>query len=276
MTAIASQKRHHHHHQFASSISHHPPHHHTVTQQLVQPARNHYVNICPDLLPPPPPPHSSSFLLAPRNTSSRETSVSDSEMSTSSISGLSESSEIRALFASLPSSHGVYDSNLATTNSSVSMTENNPHYNQLKIVEGSKASERTRRILHRPSYMESDSSSSLAESSESLVEVGGGGGGRENGTASKQKEKEHYDKLKLNLDNLSGNRRAISGGYQINGFAFTTVQTSITATYFGSLHLAALNMLPSTATHSCCLMFCVRGWNHSAQFTRAWPFDCFT
>ena len=201
MTAIASPKRHHHPFPGSPIITHHPPH---QKQQLVQPApRNHYVNVCPDLLPPPLPPP-STLLLGPPNTSSREPSVSDSEISTSSISGLSDSSEIRSLFASLPSSHGIRDTNLA--GGVGSMTANNPHYNQLKVVEGSKASERTRRILHRPSYLESDSSSSLAESSESLVGLGGGGNNR-------QKEKEHYDRLKLNLDNLSGNKRAISGAF---------------------------------------------------------------
>ena len=63
---------------------------------------------------------------------------------------------------------------------------------------------KTKRILHRPITLESDSSSSLAESCESLT------GGRE-GSGSREKEKEHYDKLKLNLDNLSGNKRALSG-----------------------------------------------------------------
>ena len=204
MTAIASPKRHHHPFPGSPIISHHPPHH---KQQLVQPAaRNHYVNVCPDLLPPPLPPP-STLLLGPPNTSSREPSISDSEISTSSISGLSDSSEIRALFASLPSSHGIRDTNLAGGGGGVvGTTANNPHYNQLKVVEGSKVSERTRRILHRPSYLESDSSSSLAESSESLGGLGGG-------SNSKQTEKDHYDRLKLNLENLSGNKRAISGGF---------------------------------------------------------------
>ena len=134
--------------------------------------------------------------------------MSDSETSTGSISGLSESSEIRLLFA-----------NLHNTTAAAS-TENNRHYNQLKVREGSRVGERTRRILHRPSHLESDtSSSSLAESSESLcggAREGGReslcGGGREGGSeSSKLREREHYDKLKLNLDNLSSNKRALSG-----------------------------------------------------------------
>ena len=124
---------------------------HTATQPLVLPPRNHYVNVRP--LPPHQPhqPHQPHTA----NTSSREASVSDSETSTGSISGLSESSEIRLLFA-----------NLHNTTAAAS-TENDRHYNQLKVREGSRVGERTRRILHRPSHLESDtSSSSLAESIE--------------------------------------------------------------------------------------------------------------
>lgn len=208
MTAVASSAaKQQHHRLFAGGsplISRHPP---PPPPHQQQPAtRNHYVNICTDLLPPPPPP--SSLHLGLNTPSSREPSVSDSEMSTSSISGLSESSEIRALFSSLPPSshhhhHLVHDSNYGSV-------ANNPHYNQLKVVEGSRVGERTRRILHRPSHIESDSSSSLAESSESLS--GGGGSSRES-SSNKQKEKEHYNKLKLNLDSLSGNKRAISGAF---------------------------------------------------------------
>jgi len=74
------------------------------------------------------------------------------------------------------------------------------HYNLLKIKPGSKVSERTRQILYRPNHMESDSSSSLAESTDSL-----------NTKETKQREMEHYNKLKLDLDKLSGNKRALIG-----------------------------------------------------------------
>ena len=187
MTAVESPAKHHHHQLFSnSSLLHHshPP-------PLVQPPRNHYVNVCPDRLPPPPPP---SCLQHRNTTSPRDTSESDSEISTSSISGLSDSSEIRTLFATLP----------PTLNQQHSPGRDH-HYNQLKVREGSKVAEKTRRILHRPSHFESDSSSSLAESSESLT------GGEREGT--RQREKEHYDKLKLNLNNLAGNKKAISGEF---------------------------------------------------------------
>ena len=123
-------------------------------------------------------------------SSSRENSVSDSEHSTSSAasaSALSESSELRALFSPM------YERDAKTHDS-------REHYNQLKIKPGSEVSERTRQILYRPQQFESDSSSSLAESSDSL-----------NTQDHKHREREHYNKLKLNLDNLSGNKRALIG-----------------------------------------------------------------
>lgn len=77
------------------------------------------------------------------------------------------------------------------------------HYNLLKVKPGSKVSERTRQILYRPNHIESDSSSSLAESTDSL-----------NTKEAKQREMEHYNKLKLDLDKLSGNKRALIGEWE--------------------------------------------------------------
>lgn len=192
MTAVATSKPH--HHQLFPSAHHH---------SLVQPSRPHYV--CADpLIPatnlnhPPPPllPHSSSPLLFSTInkdcSSSREDSVSDSE-----ISSISDSSELRALFTTLRNLNSSSPTPGTTTTTATGC------YNQLKIKEDTKVGERTRRLLHRPSHFESDSSSSLAESCESLTN-----GGRD---GSKQEEREHYDKLKLNLANLSGNKKAISG-----------------------------------------------------------------
>ena len=146
------------------------------------PGSRHYVNMCQDSLPP----HQFQA-----RSSSRENSVSDSEISTSSAasaSALSESSEIRALFPA------VYKQNPR-------MSPTQDHcYNQLKVRPGSKMSERTRQILYRPQHFESDSSSSLAESGDSL-----------NTQDCKHREREHYNKLKLNLDNIAGNKRAIMG-----------------------------------------------------------------
>lgn len=142
----------------------------------------HYVNICQYPLPPP----SLRTQISPC-----ENCVSDSEISTSSaasVSTLSESSEIRALFSSV---HKKEQPPSATSDH---------YYNQLKVKPGSKVSERTRRILYRPHHFESDSSSSLAESSDSL-----------NMPEKKQSERDHYNKLKLNLDNISGNKRAMMG-----------------------------------------------------------------
>lgn len=155
--------------------------------QLVSGDR-HYVNVCPNPLHPY---HNQSQL--------RENSVSDSEISTSSVSALSESSEIRALFPSLYESRHEQP---APTRTGTQQPTADWHYNQLKVRPGSKASEKSRQILYRPHHFESDSSSSLAESCDSL-----------NTQDNKHREIEHYNKLKLNLDNISGNKRAIFGAF---------------------------------------------------------------
>lgn len=127
------------------------------------------------------PPHQFHF----RN-SSRENSISDSEQSIGSFSNLSafsECSEMRGVFLPL--------GDQAMRPSALE------HYNQLKIKPGTRVSEKTKQILYRPKHFESDSSSSLAESTDSLN--------------NKQRELEHYNKLKLNLDNISGNKRALIG-----------------------------------------------------------------
>lgn len=146
------------------------------------PGSRHYVNMCQYPLPSPPFRTQGSLC---------ENCVSDSEISTSSaasVSTLSESSEIRALFPS------VHEKQQPPSKNS------DHHYNQLKVKPGSKVSERTRQILYRPHHFESDSSSSLAESSDSL-----------HTQERKRSEHDHYNKLKLNLDNISGNKRAIMG-----------------------------------------------------------------
>lgn len=170
--------------------SHHPIQEHNVSpssrplyvsNSSIQPtpSSRHYVNICQYSLPPP----SISTRCSP--------CISDSDISTSSaasVSTLSESSEIRALFSS------------GHKKEPPPSTTPDHYYNQLKLKPGSKVSERTRQILYRPHHFESDSSSSLAESSDSL-----------NTRENKQNERDHYNKLKLNLDNISGNKRAIKG-----------------------------------------------------------------
>ena len=140
----------------------------------------HYVNLCQGSLTPQP---------LHMQICSRENTVSDSEISTSSlasVSASSESSEIRALFPNV------------CTHNQQSLTNGDHHYNQLKVKAGSKMSEKTQQILYRPHHLESDSS--LAESTDSL-----------NTSERKQRKREHYNKLKLNLDSISGNKRAIMG-----------------------------------------------------------------
>lgn len=155
-----------------------------VSNSSIQPTSRsrHYVNVCQYPLPPPS---------LRTQCSPCENCVSDSEISTSSaasVSTLSESSEIRALFSSVHRKE------------QPPSTTSDLYYNQLKVKPGSKVSERTRRILYRPHHFESDSSSSLAESGDSL-----------NMPEKKQSERDHYNKLKLNLDNISGNKRAMMG-----------------------------------------------------------------
>ena len=162
------------------SISHRP---FLMASDSIQPGNGsrHYVNLCQGHLTPQP----LHTQICPV-----QKCVSDSEISTSSlvsVSALSESSEIRALF---PNVHERNQQSPATAD----------HYNQLKVAPSSKLSERARQILYRPRHFESDSS--LAESSDSL-----------NMPDYKQREREHYNKLKLNLDSISGNKRAIMGIY---------------------------------------------------------------
>ena len=161
------------------SISHRP---FLMASDSIQPGNGsrHYVNRCQGHLTPQP----LHTQICPV-----QKCVSDSEISTSSflvsVSALSESSEIRALF---PNVHERNQQSPATAD----------HYNQLKVAPSSKLSERAQQILYRPRHFESDSS--LAESSDSL-----------NMPDYKQREREHYNKLKLNLDSISGNKRAIMG-----------------------------------------------------------------
>ena len=64
------------------------------------------------------------------------------------------------------------------------------------MKQGSRATAKKRQILHRPLHCESDSSSSLAESNDSLS-------GQD---SNRHKEKEHYNKLKVNIDSISRNK----------------------------------------------------------------------
>ena len=148
----------------------------------------HYVNVCQDSFPP--------HRVHRRCSTSRESSVSDSEISATSsaasISALSESSELRALFPT------VYEH---PDDEEQWQAPADHRYNQLKVKPGSRMSQKTRQILYRPHHFESDSSSSLAESTDSLSTQGN----------NKHRELEHYNKLKLNLDNISENKRAIFG-----------------------------------------------------------------
>ena len=74
--------------------------------------------------------------------------------------------------------------------------KNELHYDRLKMKQGSRATAKKRQILHRPLHCESDSSSSLAESNDSLS-------GQD---SNRHKEKEHYNKLKVNIDSISRNK----------------------------------------------------------------------
>ena len=161
------------------SLSHRP---FLMASNSIQPGTGsrHYVNLCLGSLTPQP---------VHMQICSRENTASDSEISTSSlasVSASSESSEIRALFPN------------ARTHNQQSLASGDHHYNQLKVKADSKMSEKTQQILYRPHHLESDSS--LAESTDSL-----------NTSERKQREREHYNKLKLNLDSISGNKRAIMG-----------------------------------------------------------------
>ena len=182
-----------------SSLSHRP---FLVASNSIQPGSGsrHYVNLCQGCLTPQP----VHMHICPRGNT-----VSDSENSTSSlasVSALSESSEIRALFP-----------NVRKHNQPSLATEDH-YYNQLKVKPDSKVSERARQILYRPHHFESDSS--LAESTDSL-----------NMPDYKQREREHYNKLKLNLDSISGNKRAIMGIC----FIYLYIQTRYISKYIISI-----------------------------------------
>ena len=66
----------------------------------------------------------------------------------------------------------------------------------------SKAIAKARQNLHRPLHFESDSSLSLTGSSDSLDEPN-----------DRHREKEHYDKLKINVNNSPGSKKTMFGEF---------------------------------------------------------------
>ena len=142
--------------------------------------RKNYENVCQDTQP---------LIAFPARKTSRESSITDSEIS------LSSAASIEAFSANYERRKPV-----TATSTGKEKSDTLEHYSQLKMKPGSKMSEKTRKILYRPNRAESDSSSSLAESTDSLSAV-----------EMKQKEIEHYNKLKLSFDRISGNKRALIG-----------------------------------------------------------------
>ena len=145
--------------------------------------RKNYENVCQDTQP---------LTVFPPQKTSRESSITDSEIS------ITSAASIEAFSAN-------YDRRKPTTATGAGEKEMRKsdtleHYSQLKMKPGSKMSEKTRQILYRPNRAESESSSSLAESTDSL-----------SAKEMKQKEIEHYNKLKLSFDRISGNKRALIG-----------------------------------------------------------------